>query len=316
MQQLSLSLERFKNSIPLKPYATDDLMYGVKIQAKDKAILKRYLSVNHRYYLKWLVFDVDIPASVAEYEYSMVGVPAPNLIIENPENGHAHFLYELKDAVYLSDSAHDKPIRYAHAVYCALRAKLGADIGYTGLITKNALHMNWNAYSYYSEPYSLQQLSSKLDITWQQAKKPIPLSEAIYLGRNCKVFDDVRHWAYVEIRKYRGSTYPAWFDTVLNQCVNVNSTFTSPLGYNEIKAIAKSISKWVWKRDGYAYQEFIDRQTRKGKLGAAKGGKARSNKYQIKRAQAYKLKEQGMNNTAIAKELEVTRRTIINWLGV
>lgn len=26
--------------------------YGVKIQAKDKAILKRYLSVNHRYALE------------------------------------------------------------------------------------------------------------------------------------------------------------------------------------------------------------------------------------------------------------------------
>jgi hypothetical protein len=34
--------------------------------------------------------------------------------------------------------------------------------------------------------------------------------------------------------------------------------------YNEVKGIAKSIARWVWKRDGYAYQEFIDRQTRKG----------------------------------------------------
>jgi len=316
MQQLLLNLDRFKNSIPSKPYATDDLLYGIKIQNKEKAILQRYLSVNHRYYLKWLVFDVDIPASVAEYEYSMIGVPAPNLIVENPKNGHAHFLYELKDAVYLSNSAHDKPIRYVHAVYCALRERLGADIGYTGLITKNALHANWNAYSYHTEPYSIQQLSDKLEITWQQVKKPIPLTEAIYLGRNCKIFDDVRHWAYVEIRKYRGSTYQAWFNDVLNQCINVNSTFTSPLGYNEIKAIAKSISKWVWKRDGYAYQEFIDRQTHKSKLGAAKGGKARSDKYQIKREHAKKLKELGMNNTVIAEELGVTRRTVINWLGV
>jgi hypothetical protein len=37
-----------------------------------------------------------------------------------------------------------------------------------------------------------------------------------------------------------------------------------PLQYNEVKGIAKSIARWVWKRDGYAYQEFIDRQTRKG----------------------------------------------------
>lgn len=316
MSQVSLSLERFKNSIPSKPYATDDLLYGLKIHNKEKAILKRYLSVNHRYYLKWLVFDVDLPASVAEYNYSMIGVPAPNLIIENPQNGHAHFLYELADEVYLSNSAHDSPIRYSHAVYCALRDKLGADIGYTGLITKNALHANWRVYSYCSEPYSLQQLSSKLEITYHQIKKPISLSEAIYLGRNCKIFDDVRCWAYIEIRKYRSKSYIQWFDTVIEQCITVNSTFTIPLSYNEVKAIAKSISKWVWKRDGYAYQEFIDRQTRKSKLGASKGGKARSEKYKDKRDQVYNLKAKGMNNTQIAKELGVARQTIINWLGV
>ncbi|RTY80185.1 hypothetical protein EKL28_17950, partial [Staphylococcus aureus] len=36
---------------------------------------------------------------------------------------------------------------------------LGADVGYTGLITKNALHEQWRAYSYRSTPYSLQWLA-------------------------------------------------------------------------------------------------------------------------------------------------------------
>jgi hypothetical protein len=36
--------------------------------------------------------------------------------------------------------------------------------------------------------------------------------------------------------------------------------------YNEIKGIAKSISRYCWKKDAYHYQEFIDRQTRKGRL--------------------------------------------------
>ena len=309
MQQLSLTLDHFRDSIPDKPYATDDLTYGLKIQNKEKALLKRYLSVNHRYYLKWLVFDLDIPASVAEYKYSMVGIPAPNLIVENPQNGHAHFLYKLTDAIYLSDSARDKPIRYANAIYKALRELLGADIGYTGLITKNALHEQWRAYSYRSEPYSLKTLSASLEITWEQVKKPIAVQDAIYLGRNCKIFDDVRHWAYVEIRKYRGSIYDQWHKAVLNQCERVNMTFTQPLGYNEIKAIAKSISKWVWKRDAYAYQEFIDRQSRKGKL----GGQAKGAAYSDKRKQAVELKNQGRTNTQIAKELDVSRMTISRW---
>ena len=44
--------------------------------------------------------------------------------------------------------------------------------------------------------------------------------------------------------------------------------------YGEVKGIAKSIARWVWKRDGYCYQEFIDRQKRRGAIGGkkSKGG--------------------------------------------
>jgi len=81
------------------------------------------------------------------------------------------------------------------------------------------------------------------------------------------------------------------------------------LGYNEIKAIAKSISRWVWKRDSYCYQEFIDRQTHKGRL----GGQAKKAAYDSKRTQAFILKNKGLNNTQIAKELDVARMTVCRW---
>ncbi len=45
--------------------------------------------------------------------------------------------------------------------------------------------------------------------------------------------------------------------------------FSEPLPYSEIKATAKSIAKFCWKRDGYHYNEFIYRQALKG----SKGGK-------------------------------------------
>ena len=86
------------------------------------------------------------------------------------------------------------------------------------------------------------------------------------------------------------------------------------MGYNEVKGIAKSIARWVWKRDSYCYQEFIDRQMRKSKLGAAKGGSARAAKYQDKRKQAQQLKAQGLNNTQISKQLGVHRNSVNTWL--
>ncbi|RKW97945.1 plasmid replicase, partial [Corynebacterium diphtheriae] len=70
---------------------------------------------------------------------------------------------------------------------------------------------------------------------------------------------------------------------VIDHCMTLNGQFTAPMQYNEVKGIAKSIARWVWKRDSYCYQEFIDRQTRKSKLGAAKGGTVRSMQYQDKR---------------------------------
>jgi hypothetical protein len=42
------------------------------------------------------------------------------------------------------------------------------------------------------------------------------------------------------------------------------------LPYSEVKATAKSIATYCWKKDSYCYQEFIDRQTRKGALGGKK----------------------------------------------
>jgi hypothetical protein len=42
------------------------------------------------------------------------------------------------------------------------------------------------------------------------------------------------------------------------------------LPYSEVKATAKSIATYCWKKDAYCYQEFIDRQSRKGALGGKK----------------------------------------------
>lgn len=54
------------------------------------------------------------------------------------------------------------------------------------------------------------------------------------------------------------------------QFPNTYFAYSKPLGYSEVKATARSIAKFCWKNDAYCYQEFIDRQTRKG---AFRGGK-------------------------------------------
>lgn len=309
MQQLLLDLAQMTDRFPSKPYCSDDLQMGLQIRPKHIALLKRYIQPNHPYYTHFFVFDLDSSTAYIDYFYSMVGVPTPNLIVENPKNGHAHYIYQLATPIYQTNASNDKPIKYANAVYLALRDALSADINYSGLITKNAVHNSWRTHVLREQPYTLDQLSERLDLTTRQINKEIKVDEAVGLGRNCCVFHTVRHWAYVEVRKYRAKSFNQWLDCVIAQCCSVNAQFTVPMQYNEVKGIAKSIARWVWKRDGYAYQEFIDRQTRKGQL----GGKAKGEAYSAKRKQAVALRAKGMSYTEIADKLNVSRRSVIYW---
>ena len=88
------------------------------------------------------------------------------------------------------------------------------------------------------------------------------------------MFDTVRKWAYKAIRAHRGGIYNTWLDEVVKHCLSVNEAFLEPLPYSEVKATAKSIATYCWKKDAYCYQEFIDRQSRKGAIGGkkSKGG--------------------------------------------
>lgn len=314
MQQLTVDLAQITDKFPSKPYCSDDLHMGLHIRPKHLALLKRYIQPNHPYYTHFFVFDLDYPTAYVDLFYDMIGVPTPNLIVENPENGHAHYIYQLVTPIYQTNASNDKPIKYGNAVYTALREVLNADINYSGLITKNAVHSSWRTHVLREQPYTLDQLSEHLDLTTRKINKEIKIDEAVGLGRNCCVFHTVRHWAYVEVRQYRAKSFNQWLDCVIAQCCSVNAQFTVPMQYSEVKSIAKSIARWVWKRDGYAYQEFIDRQTRKGALGASKGGKVRSAKYEAKRKLAVRLKADGINNTEIAKQLGVKRMTVFRWL--
>jgi DNA-binding NarL/FixJ family response regulator len=97
--------------------------------------------------------------------------------------------------------------------------------------------------------------------------------------------------------------------------INANGAFLEPLPYSEVKATAKSVSRWVWRNHGKAYAKFIERQAAKGRKGdSSHGGKARSAQYSDIRQEALKLHVMGKSIKEISEYLNVHRNSVSKWV--
>ena len=261
-------VENFYAKLPHKPYCSDDLGYGVIIRPKKTAILKQYIQYNPPCLITSLVFDID--RSDAFFAWSDANLPTPTWIAKNRLNGHAHVGYMLATPVCTTHRARQNVIEYLAKIEQAYSLALGADRGYTGLITKNPCHSTWENHIFDVQPHELGYLADFVELK----ELKTDLKEVSGLGRNCVMFDTVRFWAYKAIRAYLSGGFDKWHSEVIEQAKNANDAFIQPLPYSEVKATAKSIATYCWKKDSYSYQEFIDRQSRKGTLGGikSKGG--------------------------------------------
>ena len=269
------ALKLFNDRLPLKPYFTDELQYGLRIAGKERALLARYIQFNQPHAQYWLCFDVDRPG--AAIDWSDRNAPAPTLTIMNKDNGHAHLLYALKTAVRTAPDGKIKPLKYAAAVESALREKLGADVGYSGLICKNPNHDNWQIAVWQTELYTLDWLADSLDLKSANDRTILP---DYGLGRNCTLFDKTRRWAYRAIRQ-GWPEYEQWLQACCERTSAYNLQLTSPLDENEVLGIAKSIAKWTNKTiTPSSFNDFVSRthsseiQSKRGRIGGkiSRGG--------------------------------------------
>ena len=254
-------LTDFFTNLAHKPYCADELLYGLKIRPKKTAINMQYIQGNQPCMFHYFFFDIDRSDAVMAWHEE--NLPMPYWTAQTQKNGHAHLCYKLEIPLCTSEFGSQKSIAYASKVQAALANKLGADVGYSHLITKNPFHKDWRVTFWTEQAYTLDYLADFVELPKKLSKE----QEVLGLGRNCIMFDTVRKWAYKAIRAHRGSTFDVWLGEVLKQCKNVNNAFLEPLLYSEVKATAKSIARYCWKKDGYHYQEFIDRQSKKGAIG-------------------------------------------------
>lgn len=287
----------FPNLVPVKPYCADYLSDGLVIRARALALKKRHVQLNGPSSFQWLTHDIDRPG--AYFAHDDANLPPPNVIMVNPSNGHAHGAYLLATPVARHNFARSEPLRFYAAVERGIGRRLESDRSYAGLIAKNPLHADWLVEWRHNEPYTLHDLEGNL---FERDMRPdISPTLTFGAGRNVTVFDEMRAVAYREVRRFKANGEP--FDSWQQRCFTVasalNMQFPEALKIGEVRAIAKSVSKWTWKH--FSAERFSARQSHLGRRGMAKrwAGHASAEVVQpwksmgISRATYYRRKKEG-----------------------
>ncbi len=297
---------------PRKPYCSDDLEAGVKIRSLRHAVKKAHIQANPPHLRVWSIFDIDRPGAATAWQDA--GIAQPSWTTINPDNEHAHLAYGIQAPVLVDGlAARDAPLRYLCAIESMMREKLGADQGYSGLITKNPAHEQWETLIGPTEFYDLAELAAYLPGI--EKYRPKGRVEEVGLGRNITLFDALRKWAYTGIRQYWGGGlqgWNAWLSATNSRALVYNADFKTPLGGREVWHIAKSVSKWTWRN--FSAEGFSQWQAQAGKKGGVASGKARAAASEDKRASARLMAATGMSVRAIAEALGVGKSSVARWL--
>lgn len=257
----------FYSDLPKNPYCTDE-KGNCYPRNKPNAIKHAYIQPNHPAVIKWLVFDLD--TSNALFAYHDKNLPRPQFIVRNPDNGHAHYCYKLSVEVGIWGKSSVKAIEYLRAVYNALNVALGGDKAFCGNLIKNPFHSDHDTYLTGARPaYTLDELAQYLDLSTPKPK-PKPQNDD-YFGRNCTLFHQVR------LRAYRIADYydeQKLYRELLILLEKNNLAFDTQLHYNELKHIARSITRYCKSPRFATYQkQSAERFSKKQATRGSKGGK-------------------------------------------
>lgn len=251
-----VQLELFRNTLPARPYATDELG-TLAVMDRVEAIERAFISPNRKYERRWIVFDVDRPGALIDWQDRQIA--APNLAAMNRDNGHAHLFYGLTLPVHTDPEKYGPAVRYAAAIENAYRDALDADLAYSGFLAKNPLHARWLVHTYQSELYDLDWLADYRGVDLKHYRDRRTLLPGYGIGRNCDLFDRLRRWSYRAVLRGNWPTLDAWRAACRETALALND-FPAPLDKREVNGIAKSVAGWTWTRFSAAAFSEIQRE--------------------------------------------------------
>ena len=275
----------------------------------------RYLELNPANSASVLVFDCDDPETLLRVFPPFGGpseLPQPNWTSWNLANAHAHVYYCFRAAVHKNLESRRAPQIRLAAIAEAYAAKLNADDGYAGILSRNpmsrphrgAARTQWGRRC----GYCLDELAEPVGIG-RRARLPSIETARTAEGRNCITFELSMRWA--------GSKKNAQLP-VLPVSLGINQQFSCPMGFGEVTHIAKHVEGYraQWQAGtgpskGRSTGKFY---AHTGELQAARGiasGKSRREGNKERDALIVQARRTtGATHRELAAEFEVSRSMV------
>lgn len=259
---MNLVEENFtKNWLPKKPLTSQDLTKGTIRRSRDKALDYKYIEANASSAKNMMVFDLDSPTAEWDLKskiYDDELLPEPNYYTVNPETNHAHVGYVI-DGLVTSGTKADS---YFTAIYNAMTLVIGGDRGYKNKITRNPVLQPsvWMS----DDTYTLPELHAFVKLA---TVKKETIKDEDFIGRNDKMFNDLRKYAYSAYRRLNYNDDALLVDlhahaAEINRDMVVEAF--EPLFQKEINAVVRSVHKFVVKN--FTEEAFSEIQRQRAQI--------------------------------------------------
>ena len=208
-------------------------------------------------------FDCDSREAVERAAASCMGagdLPVPNVYATRSASGHAQVFYLLDRPVHRGEHARAKPLQYLARVSEFYRATFGSDTGYTGVLSSNPVHGDYQTSYPRADPYALADLAAWIPSGWRVPRVPTTAE-----GRNCALYRALCKLAL------GGSD-----DGLLTWARTLNREFAVPLVDAEVQGVWRSVCRYRarWRVQGHQ-QAWLFRQAARGRKGGTASGVAR-----------------------------------------
>ena len=263
------------------PLAADEFDDGVWRQSRGEAMTRLHVELHPKHVWGLIGVDVDHPDAALRLVSTVDNHPRPNVIIENPVNGHAHAAWAVTTPIKVTNYRSRRSVRYGLSIAEALRRAVGGDPHYPARLIKNPFHPRWITHFLHAETSTLDRFGRTLTgaghmpgRAWHNQRRRTPVG----YSRNETLFHTVRHYAYREMRHHWGDP-DGYRAAIVREVAIRNADFAIPLGATELGHISTSITDWtihysrMWNDGPAAYDEtFRAIQAARGRKGSGRNG--------------------------------------------